>query len=108
MSAVLRIGTRGSRSRWRRRNGCGSGSSSAHPGLRAELVVIKTSGDRIRDVPLYAARRQGAVRQGAREALLDGSIDCAVHSLKDLPGELAPGLVDRGGAASARTRATSW
>src|SRR5262245_27894724 len=61
--------------------------------MRAELIVIKTSGDRIRDVPLYELGGKGLFVKELESALLDGSIDCAVHSLKDLPGELAPGLV---------------
>jgi hydroxymethylbilane synthase len=65
----------------------------AHPDLRGELVIIKTSGDRIRDVPLHQLGGKGLFVKELENALLDGSIDCAVHSLKDLPGELAAGLV---------------
>jgi hydroxymethylbilane synthase len=93
VSAVLRIGTRGSRlalaqAEWVRRR-----LEQAHPGLRAELVILKTSGDRIRDVPLYEVGGKGLFVKELESALLDGSIDCAVHSLKDVPGELAPGLI---------------
>jgi hydroxymethylbilane synthase len=93
VSGILRIGTRGSRlalaqSEWVRQR-----LEAAHSGLRAELVVIKTSGDRIRDVPLYELGGKGLFVKELESALRDGSIDCAVHSLKDLPGELAPGLV---------------
>ena len=62
-------------------------------GLRTELVVIKTSGDRIRDVPLYQLGGKGLFVKELESALDEGSIDCAVHSMKDLPGELAPGLI---------------
>jgi hydroxymethylbilane synthase len=93
VSAVLRIGTRGSRlalaqSDWVRRQ-----LEGVHPGLRAELIVIKTSGDRIPDVPLYELGGKGLFVKELESALGEGRIDCAVHSLKDLPGALAPGLI---------------
>ena len=92
MTAVLRIGTRGSRlalaqAEWARRR-----LEAADAGLRAELVVIKTSGDRLRDVPLHQVGGKGLFVKELESALREGAIDCAVHSLKDLPGELAPGL----------------
>ncbi len=93
MSGRLRIGTRGSRlalvqAGWVRRR-----LEAAHAGLRAELVVIRTSGDRFRDVPLSAVGGKGLFVKEIEAALIGGEIDCAVHSLKDLPGELLPGLV---------------
>ena len=92
MTAVLRIGTRGSRlalaqAEWARRR-----LEAADAGLRAELVVIKTSGDSLRDVPLHQVGGKGLFVKELESALREGAIDCAVHSLKDLPGELAPGL----------------
>jgi hydroxymethylbilane synthase len=92
MSAVLRIGTRGStlalaQAEWIRRR-----IEAANPGLRAELVVIRTSGDRIADVPLHRVGGKGLFVKELESALLEGRIDAAVHSLKDVPGELAPGL----------------
>lgn len=92
MSAPLRIGTRGSQlalaqAEWVRRR-----LEGANPGLRAELVVIRTSGDRIADVPLHQVGGKGLFVKELEAALLDGGIDAAVHSLKDVPGELAPGL----------------
>ena len=93
MSPVLRIGTRGSKlalaqAEWIRRR-----IEAATPGLRAELVVIRTSGDRIVDVPLHQVGGKGLFVKELETALLDGSVDAAVHSLKDVPGELAPGLL---------------
>jgi hydroxymethylbilane synthase len=93
VTAVLRIGTRGSRlalaqAEWVRRR-----LMAAHPGLSAELVVIKTSGDRLRDVPLHEVGGKGLFVKELESALDSGDIDCAVHSLKDLPGELASGLI---------------
>jgi hydroxymethylbilane synthase len=92
VTAVLRIGTRGSRlalaqAEWARRR-----LEAADAGLRAELVVIKTSGDSLRDVPLHQVGGKGLFVKELESALREGAIDCAVHSLKDLPGELAPGL----------------
>jgi hydroxymethylbilane synthase len=93
VSALLRIGTRGSRlalaqAEWVRRR-----LAAAHPDVRAELVVIKTSGDRIRDVPLHQVGGKGLFVKELETALQEGAIECAVHSLKDLPGALAPGLI---------------
>ena len=93
MTAALRIGTRGSRLALAQAEWVRQRLEHAHPGLRAELVVIKTSGDRIRDVPLYELGGKGLFVKELESALADGTIDCAVHSLKDVPGELAPGLV---------------
>jgi hydroxymethylbilane synthase len=93
VSAVLRIGTRGSRLALAQAEWVRQRLEAAHPGLRAELRVIKTSGERIRDVPLHQVGGKGLFVKELENALGDGSIDCAVHSLKDLPGELAPGLI---------------
>lgn len=93
MSAVLRIGTRGSRLALAQAEWVRQRLEAAHPGLRGELVVITTAGDRIRDVPLAALGGKGLFVTELESALGDGRIDCAVHSLKDLPGELAPGLI---------------
>ena len=59
----------------------------------APLVLITTSGDRIQDRRLLEAGGKGLFVKEIEEALLDGRIDCAVHSLKDMPAELPPDLV---------------
>jgi len=92
VSERLRIGTRGSKlalvqSGWVERR-----LRELQPGLETELVVIRTSGDTIRDVPLAAFGGKGLFVKEIEAALAAGEIDCAVHSLKDLPGELLPGL----------------
>ncbi len=59
----------------------------------APLVVITTSGDRIQDRRLLEAGGKGLFVKELEEALLDGRIDCAVHSLKDVPAAQPDGLV---------------
>ena len=59
----------------------------------AQLIPIVTSGDRIQDRRLMEIGGKGLFTKEIEEALLDGRIDCAVHSLKDMPAELPPGLV---------------
>ena len=59
----------------------------------APLVQISTSGDRIQDRRLLEVGGKGLFTKEIEEALLDGRIDCAVHSLKDMPTEMPPGLV---------------
>jgi hydroxymethylbilane synthase len=56
-------------------------------------VVIKTAGDRFQDVPLDQAGSIGLFTKDIEDALLAGTIDLAVHSMKDLPTRLGPGLV---------------
>ncbi len=63
------------------------------PGLVVELVEVVTTGDRIQDRPLREAGGKGLFLKELDEALLDGRIDCAVHSLKDVPTDLCPGTV---------------
>jgi hydroxymethylbilane synthase len=93
VNAALRIGTRGSKLALAQDEWIRGRIEAANPGLRAELVVIRTSGDRITDVPLHQVGGKGLFVKELESALLDGSIDAAVHSLKDVPGELAPGLL---------------
>ena len=57
-----------------------------------EIVVIRTSGDTIQDRPLSAEGGKGLFTKEIEEALLDGRIDLAVHSAKDMPTLSQPGL----------------
>jgi len=57
-----------------------------------ELVTIKTEGDRIQDVPLSTVQGKGFFTKEIERALLDRTVDLAVHSLKDLETEMPPGL----------------
>ncbi|WP_435050756.1 hydroxymethylbilane synthase [Desulfonatronum lacustre] len=64
-----------------------------YPGLEVELLLIKTMGDKIQDVPLAKVGGKGLFVKEIEEALLDGRADLAVHSMKDVPAELPEGLV---------------
>lgn len=61
-------------------------------GLDVELVIVKTSGDRLQEVSLSKLGGKGLFVKEIEEALLEGRADAAVHSAKDLPAELADGL----------------
>jgi hydroxymethylbilane synthase len=93
----IRIGTRGS-TLARTQSGLMQAAiaAAAAPGAPAEeaapLVVITTTGDRIQDRRLLEAGGKGLFVKELEEALLDGRIDCAVHSMKDVPAELPAGL----------------
>src|SRR6187551_2048951 len=60
---------------------------------RIALEVIRTSGDRIQDRPLADVGGKGLFTKEIEEALAAGAIDLAVHSSKDMPTVLPPGLV---------------
>ena len=62
-------------------------------GHDCRIEIIKTTGDKITDVPLAQVGGKGLFTKEIEEALLDGRADLAVHSLKDLPTELPAGLV---------------
>jgi hydroxymethylbilane synthase len=61
-------------------------------GHEVELEIIKTTGDKITDVALAKVGTKGMFTKEIEEALAEGRIDLAVHSLKDLPTELSPGF----------------
>ncbi len=62
-------------------------------GHEVEIKVIKTTGDKLANVPLAQAGTKGLFIKEIEEALLEGGADLAVHSLKDLPTEQPEGLV---------------
>ena len=62
-------------------------------GHQCRIEIIKTTGDKITDVPLAKVGTKGLFTKEIEEALLDGRADLAVHSLKDLPTELPAGLL---------------
>jgi len=65
----------------------------AHKGLEVRLEVINTAGDVDRKTSLHAFPAMGVFVKELQLALLDGSIDCAVHSLKDVPEDEPDGLI---------------
>ena len=93
----LRIGTRGSPLALAQAEQTRARLTAAHQGLAApgavEIVVIKTTGDRIQDRTLAESGGKGLFTKEIEEALLAGAIDLAVHSMKDVPTWLPDGLV---------------
>lgn len=88
----LTIGTRGSAlALWQARH-VASIIEQTHPRTTVELLTIKTQGDKILDAPLAKIGGKGLFTKEIEDALLDGRVDLAVHSLKDLPTELPEGL----------------
>lgn len=88
---MIVIGSRGSQlALWQARHiqGCLAGLGS-----ESRIEIIKTSGDKIQDVPLAKVGGKGLFTKEIEEALLAGSIDLAVHSMKDVPTEVPEGLV---------------
>ena len=61
-------------------------------GIETRIEIIKTTGDKIQDVPLAQVGGKGLFTKEIDEALLSGAIDLAVHSMKDVPTGLPPGL----------------
>ena len=92
MSRSLRIGTRGSALAIQQTQIAVDALHAAWPNLSVDVMHIRTTGDRIQDVPLAKIGDKGLFVKEIEEALLDGRIDWAVHSVKDLPSELPNGL----------------
>ncbi|HEY7067245.1 MAG TPA: hydroxymethylbilane synthase [Chloroflexota bacterium] len=92
MATRLRLGTRGSQLALRQAELVRAALLAAHPDLTVDLEIIHTQGDRAADVPLHLLSGQGVFAKAIEEALLDGRVDLAVHSLKDLPSVETPGL----------------
>lgn len=88
----LKIGTRGSQLALYQANKVKDVINSLFSEIHAELVIIHTKGDKILDVALSKIGDKGLFTKEIENALLDGSIDIAVHSLKDLSTELPEGL----------------
>lgn len=85
---VLKVGTRGSTlALWQ------AGWVRSLLDAKSEICVIRTSGDRLADVPLQGRSTMGFFTREIEAALVDGRVDLAVHSLKDLPVTQPDGLV---------------
>ncbi len=92
MAEGVRIGTRGSPLAVRQAELVAEALRRAWPGLAVELVPLATSGDKLAHASLAEVGGKGLFVKEIEEALLDGRVALAVHSLKDLPAELPPGL----------------
>ncbi len=92
MKQNLIIGTRGSELALWQANFIKSEIESLFPDLTVELNIIKTTGDTITDRPLALVGGKGLFVKEIETALLSHEIDLAVHSMKDMPGELPEGL----------------
>jgi hydroxymethylbilane synthase len=92
---ILRLGTRGSPLALTQARMVREALAAAHSfdPERIEIQAIRTSGDRIQDRPLAEAGGKGLFTKEIEEALAAGAIDLAVHSSKDMPTVLPPGLV---------------
>jgi hydroxymethylbilane synthase len=88
----LILGTRGSRLARRQSELALEALTAAAPGLEVETRVVRTEGDRRAGAPLEAIGGQGVFVKDIERRLSRGEIDIAVHSLKDMPPELPPGL----------------
>jgi hydroxymethylbilane synthase len=92
MKKTIRIGSRGSQLALWQAGWVQTQINQNHPDYTTQLVIIKTTGDKITDVPLAKVGGKGLFVKEIEEALLDGRIDIAVHSMKDMPSEIPPGL----------------
>lgn len=88
----IKIGTRGSKLAIMQTKIVEEALKSYFPALDAEIVIIKTQGDKILDKPLSEIGDKGLFINEFEDALLNNEIDIAVHSAKDLPSELKEGL----------------
>ena len=93
MERLIRIGTRGSALAQAQAQMAKASLEKAHPGLRCELVVLKTTGDD----PTLWEKEDSAVKglfvKEIEEALLADRVDCGVHSVKDMETQLPSGLI---------------
>ena len=91
-SAVLRIATRQSRLALWQAQHVADKLREAHPGLTVELVPMTTQGDRILDRSLAQVGGKGLFIKELEVAIADGRADIAVHSMKDVPSDMPPGM----------------
>ena len=96
-AAPLRIGTRGSPLALAQAHEVRRRLAAAHPHLEpdtaVEIVVIRTTGDRLQQGTLMDVGGKGLFTKEIEEALLDGRVDIAVHSMKDVPTWFPDGLI---------------
>lgn len=92
MKKTLRIGTRASRLALAQSSDVKRRLEKRFPSVRFKLVKIRTLGDEFQSVELFKKTNIGVFTKALERKLISGEIDLAVHSLKDLPTELAPSL----------------
>ncbi|HXW68644.1 MAG TPA: hydroxymethylbilane synthase, partial [Dissulfurispiraceae bacterium] len=85
MKTKIIIGTRGSALALWQAEWVKAGLEKLSAGVQVELNKIKTTGDKILDVPLAKVGGKGLFVKEIEEALLEGRADIAVHSMKDVP-----------------------
>lgn len=91
LSEIIRIGTRGSElALWQARH---LQKELSEVGVQSELVVLKTKGDQIQHLSFDKIEGKGFFTKEIEDALLNGEVDLAVHSMKDLPTSSPEGLV---------------
>lgn len=91
MNSPLRAGSRGSKLAWTQAGWALERIRATHPDFSASLVRIETKGDRDQHTPLATLPGTGLFVKELEAALLAGEVDFAIHSLKDVPFETAPG-----------------
>lgn len=94
-SDKITIGSRGSRLALWQAETVQAMLKKYNPTLDVVIKIIKTTGDKIQDIPLTEVGGKGLFVKEIEEALIDKSIDLAVHSMKDMPWGLPDGLVIR-------------
>ncbi len=92
MNNPIKIGTRGSKLALWQANWVKSVLEKKFPSTPIELIIIKTQGDKILDVPLAKVGGKGLFVKEIEQALLTRRIDIAVHSMKDMPVDIPEGL----------------
>ena len=92
MPGHVTIGTRGSKLALWQANWVKDALMAGDAGLKVDITIIKTKGDKILDVPLAKVGGKGLFVKEIEEALLARRIDLAVHSMKDMPADLPEGL----------------
>lgn len=104
MSKVIRIGTRGSKlALWQANY---TQAQLREKGVESELVIIQTKGDKIQDLSFDKIEGKGFFTKEIEDALLQGEIDMAAHSMKDMPTTSPEGLVIT--AVSYRENPADW
>ena len=92
MSQKIVVGTRGSKLAMAQTELVAARLRAVNPGIEVSVIRIVTKGDTNHNVPLEQVAGEGIFVKELEQALLDGQIDLAVHSLKDMPSDLTNGL----------------